>query len=94
VNTDIRYNISGKPKSQWLHQFFFEGNIARRLAQPIVRRLFSEETRLRIAQKIQEKNLTRLTINPDTKKKLHEFFEEDIQKLEKLLGRDLSIWRR
>jgi hypothetical protein len=93
VNTDIRYNVSGKPKSQWLHQFFFEGNMARRLAQPIVRRLFSHETRTRIAQKIQEKNLTRLTINPDTKKKLQEYFEEDIQKLEKLLNRDLSLWR-
>ena len=94
VNTEIRYNISGKPKSQWLHQFFFEGNMARKLAQPIVRRLFSHETRIRIAQKIQEKNLTRLTINPDTKKKLQEFFEEDIQNLEKLLNRDLSLWRK
>lgn len=94
VNTDIRYNMSGKPKSQWLHQFFFEGNMARRLAQPIVRRLFSQETRIRIAQKIQEKNLTRLTINPDTKQRLHEYFEEDIQKLEKLLNRDLSLWRK
>ena len=94
VNTEIRYNMSGKPKSQWLHQFFFEGNIARKLAQPIVRRLFSHETRMRIAQKIQEKNLTRLTINQHTKKKLQEFFEEDIRKLEKLLNRDLSLWRK
>lgn len=94
VNTEIRYNISGKPKSQWLHQFFFEGNMARKLAQPIVRSLFSHETRIRIAQKIQEKNLTRLTINPDTKKKLQDFFEEDIQNLEKLLNRDLSLWRK
>jgi hypothetical protein len=94
VNTDIRYNMSGKPKSQWLHQFFFEGNMARRIAQPIVRTLFSAETRIKIAQKIQEKNLTRLTINPDTKRKLHEFFEADIRKTEALLGRDLSAWRK
>jgi hypothetical protein len=94
VNTEIRYNISGKPKSQWIHQFFFEGNMARRLAQPIARTLFSDETRLRISQKIQEKNLTRLTINPETKEKLQRYFEEDIQKLEKLLNRDLSLWRK
>ena len=94
VNTEIRYNMSGKPKSQWLHQFFFEGNIARRIAQPIARTLFSHETRMRIAQKIQEKNLTRLTINPETKSELHKYFEEDIQKLESLLKRDLSQWRR
>lgn len=94
VNTDIRYNMSGKPKSQWLHQFFFEGNMARRLAQPIVRTLFSAETRIKISQKIQEKNLTRLTINPATKNRLHEFFEEDIRKTETLIGRDLSGWRK
>jgi len=93
VNTEIRYNVSGKPKSQWLHEFFFEGNLARRIAQPIVRRIFSQETRIRIAQKIQEKNLVRLTINPGTKNRLQQFFEEDIQKLERLLGRDLSRWK-
>lgn len=94
VNTEIRYNMSGKPKSRWLHEFFFEGNIARKIAQPIARTLFSHETRMRIAQKIQEKNLTRLTINPDTAEKLHKYFEEDIQKMEKLLNRDLSLWRK
>src|SRR5687768_13206013 len=50
VNTEIRYNMSGKPKSQWIHKFFFEGNMARRLAQPIARTFFSPETRIRIAQ--------------------------------------------
>ena len=94
VNTEMRYNISGKPKSQWLHQFFFQGNMARRLAQPIVRTLFSPETRLRIALKIQEKNLTRMTINPQTKSRLQEYFEADIRKLEGLLNRDLSVWRK
>lgn len=94
VNTEIRYNMSGKPKSQWLHQFLFQGNMARKIAQPIVRTLFSPETRLRISQKIQEKNLTRLTINTETKIKLHQYFEDDIRKLEGLLDRDLSLWRK
>lgn len=94
VNTDIRYNMSGKPKSQWLHQFFFEGNMARKLARPIVRRLFSPETRIRISQKIQQKNLTRLTINPETKSRLQLFFEDDVRRLEGILQRDLSVWRK
>lgn len=93
VNTEIRYNVSGKPKSQWIHEFFFEGNLARKLAQPIVRTLLKPETRIRLSQKIQKNNLTRLTINPATKDRLKRFFEEDITKLEKLLNRDLSIWR-
>ena len=94
INTDFRYNVSGKPKSQWLHQFLFEENMARKLAQPIVHTFFSAETRQRIAQKIQQKNLTRLAINPDTKRSLHQYFEQDIRKMEKLLNRDLSIWRK
>lgn len=94
INTEIRYNMSGKPKSRWLHQFLFEGNMARKIAQPIVRTLFSQDARIRIAARLQEKNLERLSINPDTKKRLHQYFEEDIQKLEKLLNRDLSLWRK
>lgn len=94
VNTGVRYNVSGKPKSQWLHQFFFEENRARRLAQPIVRTLFSEETRVMIAQQIQKRNLTRLSIQPTTQARLQRFFEPDISKLERLLDRDLSLWRR
>ncbi|HEX8037597.1 MAG TPA: sulfotransferase [Chryseosolibacter sp.] len=94
INTGIRYNMSGKPKSQWLHQFFFEGNMARQLAKPIVRTFLSHETRIRIAQKIQEKNLTRLTINPETKARLQNLFEEDICKMEELLKRELSEWRK
>lgn len=94
VNTDIRYNISGKPKSQWLHQFLFEENMARRLAQPIVRTLFSFETRVRIAQKIYETNLTRLSMKPETRARLQAVFEDDVRKLEKLINRDLSFWRQ
>lgn len=94
VNTELRYNMSGKPKSRWIHKLLFEGNVARKLAQPIVRTFLSAETRTRIAIKIQEKNLTRMTINPETKAKLHGVFEEDIKKLEALLNRDLSNWRK
>ena len=94
VNTEIKWNMSGKPKSQWLHQFLFEKNVARKLAQPIVRRLFSAGTRSRIAHKIQEKNLRRLTIKPATKAHLHRVFEEDIAKLEHLFQRDLTVWRK
>jgi hypothetical protein len=94
INTDIKYNMSGKPKSQWLHQFFFEGNLIRKLAQPIVRKLISPEMRIRIAQKIQENNLVRMTIKPDTKAMLHDVFEDDIKRLEGLLHLDLSHWRK
>lgn len=94
VNTEVRYNVSGKPRSQWLHNFFFEENMIRKLAQPIVRTLLSQETRIRIAQSIQETNLTRLSINPETKRKLLAFFKEDTGKMERLLNRDLSFWRK
>lgn len=94
VNTDIRYNVSGKPKSQWLHQFLSEKNMARKLAQPIVRTFFSFETRVRIAQKLYKNNLTRLSMKPETKALLQAHFEDDIRKLEDLLHRDLAVWRK
>jgi len=93
INTDIRYNLSGKPKSQWLHQFFTQGNMARKFAQPFARTFLSADTRLRISQKILAKNLTRVTINPQIQEQLQRYFEPDIQKLETLLNRDLSRWR-
>src|SRR5690606_11508226 len=89
INTEIRYNMSGIPKSRWLHDFLFRGNMARKLAQPFVRRILSAETRLKLAHRIQKTNLTRLTINPATAARLREYFREDILKLEALLGRDL-----
>lgn len=94
INTDVRYNVSGKPKLQWVHDFFFEGNAVRKLARPVVRRLFDRDMRLRIVQKIQEKNLTPLAMMPETKRRLQRYFEPDICKLEKLLNRDLSRWRK
>ena len=94
VNTDIRYNISGAPKLQWLQQFFSKRSVARRLAQPIVRTLFSDEMRVRISNKIRTKNLTRLTIHPKTERRLQRYFEADIRKMERLLDRDLSAWRK
>jgi len=94
VDTDIRYNISGKPKSQWIHQLLFNQNLARKIAKPIVRRLFKPETRVRIVQHIQEKNLKRLSINPETARHLQEYFKDDIAKLEVLLKRDLSNWKK
>jgi hypothetical protein len=94
IDTGVKYNMSGKPKWQWMHQFLFEGNMVRKLAQPIIRKLLSPETRLRISQKIQEKNLVRMTIKPETKAQLQQFFEDDIKKLEGLLNLDLSHWRK
>ncbi len=94
VDTGIRYNMSGKPKSQWIHQFFFEGNLARRLAQPIVRKLLRPEMRVRITQAIQKRNLTRMTIDPTTRDELQQYFSDDINKLERLIERDLSQWRK
>lgn len=94
INTEIKYNVSGKPKSQWLHRFFFEENRVRKLARPIARKLFSFTTRQKISQKIQEKNLTRMTINPEIKKRLQLLFAKDIASLEGLLNRDLSGWKK
>lgn len=94
INTDIRYNMSGVPRSRWLHDFLFRGNMARKIAQPIVRTILTPQVRLMIAHQLQKSNLTRLSMKPSTEAVLREHFAPDIQKLETLLGRDLSVWRQ
>ncbi len=92
INSELRYNVSGKPKSQWLHQFLFEGNKMREFVRPVIRYFFSHETRKKISYKIQEKNLTQLKINADTRKMLLNTFRDDIVKLQSIIPNDLSAW--
>jgi len=94
VDTGVRHNMSGVPKSRWLHEFLFEGNTVRQVVRPLVRLFLSHEKRKKISQKILAGNLTPMEIDPEMKKKLAAVFKDDVQKLEGLLQKDLSGWLR
>ena len=43
--------------------------------------------------KINKKKLSYPPMKPETRNKLKKYFREDIEKLEKLINRDLSAWK-
>ncbi|MBL7856254.1 MAG: sulfotransferase [Cyclobacteriaceae bacterium] len=92
ISSEIRYNVSGKPRSQWLHQFLFEGHPLRNLMRPVVRLFLSHETRKRISLKVQEKNLVKMKLNSETRTMLKKYFQTDIEHVQLLLKKDLSHW--
>jgi hypothetical protein len=91
-DTSVKYNLSGKPRSRWLHNFFFKGHPLQGLMRPVVRVFFPGETRKRISLRIQQMNLRRTKINPETANKLLEEYKGEIEQLQQLTSLDLSRW--
>ncbi len=92
ADSTTKHNLSGKPRSQWLHEFLFEGHPLRNFLRPVVRFFTSSKQRKNLSLKIQQKNLAQLEINPEMASVLKNEFRDEILKLEKLLNRDLSSW--
>ncbi|HOX84032.1 MAG TPA: sulfotransferase [Chryseolinea sp.] len=91
-DSTTKHNMSGKPRSRWLHEFLFEGHALRDFLRPAIRFFIPSEKRKSISLKIQQKNLTQMKINPETAAMLKNEYREEILKLEKLLNHDLSSW--
>lgn len=91
-DSTTKHNMSGKPRSRWLHEFLFEGHPLRNFLRPIIRFFIPGKQRKNISLKIQQKNLTQIKINAETGTMLKNEFRDEIIKLEKLLNRDLSSW--
>ncbi|MBL3658896.1 sulfotransferase family protein [Fulvivirga sediminis] len=93
VDASARHNMSGVPKSRWLHEFLFEGKKIIVVLRPFVRLFLNKEQRKKVSRKLFERNLTRLNINKKTQAELFEYYKPDIKKTESLLNRDLSLWK-
>jgi hypothetical protein len=92
IDTEVRHNMSGVPKSRWVHNILSEKSSIRKMIRPLARLFLSHQTREKLFNKIQEKNLNPMTIDPGLKKELAVLFNDDIRKLESLLKKDLSCW--
>ncbi|MGM0620736.1 MAG: sulfotransferase domain-containing protein [Bacteroidota bacterium] len=87
-DTSYKYNVSGSPKSQVLYKLetsrglvnFFKKFIPKKLAEKLKNRLTGEK------QMIKEE------MSQETKRRLIEFFKEDVLKLQELIQQDLSHW--
>ncbi len=91
-DTATRYNVSGKPRSAWLHEFLWEGHPLRNFIRPLVRAVIPAKKRQEIGRKILEKNLVKMTLDPATAKALKDEFREETLKLQSLIDKDLSKW--
>jgi hypothetical protein len=86
-DTSIRHNPAGIPKVRLLNRLFFHPALIR-----TAKSLFPEGVQEMLKQ-IQQRNLKAPPKFPsDLRAKLLDVYREDIQKLETLLNRDLSIW--
>jgi len=83
-----RYNVSGVPKSKFLHNFLRKPSIVKSVAKHLI----PERARRNLVLEIQNRNLTKPEMKPETRKRLIGVYRDDIKQLEKLIGRDLSFW--
>ena len=92
--TAIRYNASGIPRSGIVHALLQKA----RLAKPAMERLLPEEQArrvLRAGSALHNRNLNRAKLSSQTRRTVTErYFADDILKLEGVIQRDLSAWRR
>lgn len=81
-------NRGGVPRFQLL-----KSQINRK--HPTLKRFFPLTVRNRIRMAVQQLNTKKgyQAMNPDTRNKLEGFFRDDIEKLEKLLGREIPAWK-
>jgi hypothetical protein len=90
VNTAITYSKSGKPKSKLITLLFGRnsslGNTIRNIVFSILGRTNVEKLGKHFMSENKE-------LSKDIRIRLFEYFASDIEELEKVLGRDLNLWK-
>ena len=89
-NTTAKYNTAKPvvPKNQLLYDFFTKDNPMKAVLRPFL----SEEFRRSFVSSIKAKDLTNPSFKDEVKEQLLQDYLEDIQNLQDLIGRDLSVW--
>ncbi len=87
-----RYNVSGIPRSNFLYRFLISEGIIRKMIRPVIRFFLTPERKEFLLQKIWSKNLKKAVMDPEMRLLLVEFYRDDINKLQKLLDKDLTHW--
>jgi len=87
-----RFNISGRPKHKWINSMVLSRSLPKRIVKAILPADFRQKFFESAKNKIYAYNLRNEKLNPETRKRLVEYYRDDIENLEKLLNRDLSKW--
>lgn len=93
----IKSNTSGRPdpKSKSIRFFnsiFMGENILKKIFRYILPKSIRQSIFDSAKKQLFDANLKKEKMNPETRKSLIAYFKSDIQKLEKLIDRDLSHW--
>ena len=88
-NTSVKHNVSGIPQNQLIHSWLYEKNLIKKVIKPFLPEKLRKEIfiKLKKKQKLHKPELTR-----EIRQQLLPFFQEDILKLQELIGKDLSSW--
>jgi hypothetical protein len=88
-------NVSGAPKSKAFQTLITQDNPIKKILRPVLRTLFGRETRHKMRQYLKSKNVgDKDSMTAEQYNSLLPQFTEDINQLEKLIGRDLSAWKK
>ena len=96
---EVEYNVSGKPKNPIVDALIGSNSIIIRTAKAImpgiIEKIKSSESAQKQLTELRKKNLDRDGLTDELKDRFYnEIYKNDILQLEKLLGRDLSSWKR
>lgn len=89
VAVDVRHNVSGTIRSPALHRALTGDHVVRRVAKRLAPRRLRDLARRAVAANVRPAE----QLDAGTREQLAGRFDDDISRLESLLGWDLSAWR-
>ncbi len=81
--------VSGRPKNRFLQSFLGRPSALKKAVRDLLPQGWTQGIRKFVARR----NLVRESMSQEMRERLVEYYREDIGRLERLLGRDLSAWR-
>ncbi len=93
-DTKIKYNLSGTPKSKLLNKFLTPPTVLKPFILPILKLLAPGEKWKQLLANMKSKNLRKIPMKPGTREYLKTYFQNDIEKLQYLVNRDILFWLR
>lgn len=91
--TGAKDAASGIPKNQRVYNFLYRDNPVRVALRPVIRTLLpNQEKRRALWTRLVNWNLSRPSMDEQTKQTLAEMYRSDVLKLQDLIDRDLSRW--
>lgn len=91
-NLKTIYNTSGIPKFRRLNRFFVKPTRLHSVTKRIGKLILKDDRWVKLRDTLRGKLLTKKDMNPETRRHLQDVYRDDIQRLETLIGRDLSTW--